>query len=402
MLAYSTYLLIRLICLPLSFLSFSALRGLGRFLGSSAFYLSPKYRKRCLSNLALAQDLSLAPAELKQVAKESLQSFFITCLEYPKLAATKDISRFVQCENPNVALKLHKEGKGIVFFCGHQANWEVLFLDGTSRMRGMAIGKWIKNKYLYRWIISIREKYGGTIIEPRSAMRKGLHALRQGAFLGIVGDQGMPDSHYAYPFFGRRAWTSTAPALLAYGADCPLIFAETRRVQEGYRIHYSDPIWPDKSVPAEKEVPRLMHQVLFQLQESIKKAPGEWLWQHNRWKQRTSCAIHKPFSYDCICVILPPDPTPLLPHLCLFRKIYATHFLILLSPHPLVCEHFDEVLVYSSVEKTLLFDYRFKLVFNLSGYHPIHRHYLSLSAFRVVDLCMKNFPQNLQQLVCRD
>ena len=69
----------------------------------------------------------------------------------------------------------------------------------------------LKNTSLYEWVVSIREKYGGTIIPPRQAIKGGLRALKQGKFLGIVGDQGMPESPYAFDFFGRRAWTTPCP-----------------------------------------------------------------------------------------------------------------------------------------------------------------------------------------------
>ncbi len=349
------------------------------------------YRKRALSNLALAKDLALSSKEIIQTAKKSFQNLAINCLEYPKLAREKDFSRVIRCENPEVASALYKKGQGIIFFCGHQSNWEVLFLDGTSRMQGIAIGKPIKNKHLYQWILSIRQKNGGTIIAPKNAVKEGLKALRKGVFMGIVGDQGMPDSGYAFPFLGRRAWTSTAPALLAYKTQCPIIFAATRRVKDGYLIHYSDPIWPDITQPGEKEVVRMMNQLLTLLQESIKDSPGEWLWQHNRWKQQTPQILYKRFRKDCICVILPENETffqELEPHLPTLKKIYPLAFLSLLVPKKYQSASLieaDEIIYYASAEEILLKDYRFKLVFNFTENPKVRCHYEKLSVFEVID-----------------
>lgn len=383
------YYLIRSATFPVSFLPYSAIQRLGRWLGSIAFYFMREYRKRALSNLSLANDLSLSEKELVRIAKKSFQNLAINCLEYPRLARETDFSRPIQCENPEVAEEIYKKGKGIIFFCGHQSNWEVLFLDGTTRMQGIAIGKSIKNKRLYNWIVSIREKNGGKIIAPRNAVREGLRALKKGIFMGIVGDQGMPDSGYSFPFLGRRAWTSTAPALLAYKTQSPIIFAATRRVKGGYRIRYSDPIWPDLSQPADTEVVRMMNEALTLLQESIKRSPGEWLWQHNRWKQQTPQILYKRFRQDCICIILPPDPAEILPHLPTLKSIYSVDFLFLVAPaslrsHPLI--EADEVIYYSHLRETLLNDHRFKLIFNFTDYRPIHSHYEKLSAFEVLDI----------------
>jgi KDO2-lipid IV(A) lauroyltransferase len=291
-----------------------------------------------------------------------------------------------------MANHLYAQGKGIIFFCGHQSNWEVLFLDGTTRMRGIAIGKSIKNKRLYHWIVSMREKNGGKIISPHNAVREGFRALKKGTFIGIVGDQGMPDSGYSFPFFGRRAWTSTAPALLSYKTGSPILFAATRRVQGGYRIRYSEPIWPDLTKPLEEEVVSMMDQALSLMQESIKKSPGEWLWQHNRWKQQTLKTLYKRFRQDCVCIILPQEGKALqeiLPHLPTLKMIYSVDFLFLIAPN--CCRgqtliETDEVTYYSELKETLLDDFRFKLIFNFTTYAPIKRHYERLSVFEILDL----------------
>lgn len=386
------YFLIRIFTYPFALMPYTWIHWIGRRAGSIAFYFMSSYRKRALSNLALAKDLSLSPKNLVRMAKKSFQNLAINCLEYPKLAREKDFSKVIRCENPDQAAALYKQGKGIIFFCGHQSNWEVLFLDGTSRMRGVAIGKSIKNKLLYNWILAIREKNGGKIIAPRNAVREGLRALRKGIFMGIVGDQGMPDSGYSFPFLGRRAWTSTAPALLAYKTNSPIIFAATRRVKGGYQIRYSDPIFPNLAEPLETEIVRMMNRALTLLEESIKICPGDWLWQHNRWKQQTPQIVYKRFRHDCICIILPEEKEAiesLLPHLPTLKLIYPLSFLILLAPQqykdiPLI--EADETIYYSDLKATLLDDYRFKLVFNFTNYYPVHRHYEKRSAYEVLTL----------------
>ena len=256
-------------------------------------------------------------------------------------------------------------------------------------MRGMAIGRAIHNKCLYRWIVSIREKFGGKIVEPKNALREGIGALRKGVFLGIVGDQGKPDSGYAFPFFGRRAWTSTAPAFLSYRTHSPILFAETRRVKGGYRIRYSDPIWPDRTKPMEDEIPILMDKISHLLQESIRRRPGEWLWQHKRWKQPSYHNIRPEYSEDSVCIILPPDLSTWIPHLTTFKQIYEFPFLALMVHEsnrgkPLIDA--DETIYYRTLEETLLYDYRFKLIFNFTDFAKIGPHYKKLSAFKVIDL----------------
>lgn len=297
----------------------------------------------------------------------------------------------VTCENPEAAQAILNEGKGIIFFCGHQSNWEVLFLEGTSRMSGVAIGRPIKNQKLYDWVLSIRQKFGGKIIAPRSAAREGLRGLKKGCFLGIVGDQGMPDSGFSSLFLGRRAWTSPLPAILAHRSERPIIVATTRRIDGKYFIHYSDPIWPDANQSAEKEVPRMMEKCLALFEESIKANPGEWLWQHNRWKQQTPEKIKRRFRHESIAIILPEDAlsfAKIAKQLPLLRELYPFEFLTLFVPQkfheePLLED--AESIFYNSKSDLLVRDFRFKLVFNFSS-HDVDAHFRALSAFEVVDL----------------
>lgn len=383
------YLLIRACTLPFRFLPYRAIHWIGKGLGRLLFYCLHEYRKRALSNIALAQGLSLTPKERIRVVKQSFENLAINCLEYPRLA--RGDAPFL-CENPEVTDRLYAQGQGIVFFCGHQSNWELLFLDGTLRMKGIAIGKSIKNKRLYQWIVSIREQNGGKIVAPSNAIREGLRALKKGAFVGIVGDQGMPDSGYSSSFLGRNAWTSTAPALLAYRTNSPIVFAATRRVRGRYRIRYSEPIWPNLSKSIEEEIPRLMGSALALLEESVKQNPGEWLWQHNRWKQQSPKILYKEFRHDSICLLLPEEPAqlePLLPHLQTFREMYPLDFLFLIAPLSLQGKaplKIDGAFYYSHLEEALLSDYRFKLVFNFTQETRFRAHYKRLSAFHVLDL----------------
>jgi KDO2-lipid IV(A) lauroyltransferase len=386
------YFLIRFASYPFRWMPYSWIRKIGKWCGIFCFYSMSQFRKKTLSNLALAADLKLSTSSSIQIAKESFQNLAIICLEYAKLDAEKNLSSTIRCENPEIAAALHAQGKGIIFFCGHQANWEVLFLEGTQRMKGMAIGKPLPNKKLYHWILSIREKYGGKIIAPRNAVAQSLRALREGTFLGIVGDQAMPSSGYSFPFLGRTAWSSTAPALLSHKTNSPIIFVSTKRTADGYLIHYSDPLWPNLSEPVEKEVVRIMDQLLKELSESIKKNPGEWLWQHNRWKQQTPKNIYKRFRHDALCIILPREEELfyLLYHaLPAFKEIYPTDFLLLIIPSSFGHLNFIEahqMIYYTELKETLIEDWRPKLIFNFTNYRPLERHFKRLSAIEVLDL----------------
>ena len=388
------YYFIRTITYPLAFLPYRAIHILGKIIGTLCYYLLTEYRKIALSNLSLAVDLNIkTEKELISTAKKSFQNLAINILEYPKLSREKDFSKIITCLNPEKAQDIYKSKNGIIFFCGHQANWEVLFLDGNLRMKGTAIAKDIKNHKLNDWLVSIREKTGGRIISSKKAMREGLNALKRGEFLGIVGDQGMPSSNYSFPFFGRKAWNSTAPALLSYKTGCPIIVATTKREKGKYFITYSDPIWPQNDLGIDKEIKNLMDKSLEILQSSIKEKPDQWLWQHNRWKQQTPHLIRKQFRHDSICIILPEDASKakyIADHLPSLKKFYTDAFTVLYIPEKFPKNtnqiKVDEIKRYKSLKQILINDYRVKLIFTFSDNKKIKKHYKKLSAFEIVTM----------------
>ncbi len=373
-------------------LPYRAIHLFGTFLGTCAYYLIPKFRKRSLSNLALASSLALSEKQIRHFAKASLQNLMITCLEYAKFASEKQIHRVATCVNPQEADHWMKQNKPVIFFCGHQSNWEILFLEGTSRMPGVAIGRPIKNTYLYNWILNVRQKFGGKMITRQNAIREGLRGLKKGSFLGVVGDQGMPDSGYCSPFFGRNAWTSPIAAILSHRTGSPIIVATTDREEGKYFIHYSDPIWPNPDAPMDQEIDRLMKAALAQLESTIRARPGQWLWSHNRWKQQTPEKLKRAFRHESILVILPQEQEQLdalLPYLPTFREIYPHEFLTIYAPKT-VAEDIRlenaEILPYSSEQELLKRDFRFKLVFNFTASKKIKPHFKKLSAFTVASL----------------
>ncbi len=356
--SWINYFCFRVFTFPLQFLPYPFLNKLGQALGLLIYHAYPKYRKRSLSNLALATDLHLSPEQIVSLAKASLQNLAIAILEYPRLYRETNISKIATCENPDYAASLISQGKGVIFFCGHQTNWELLFLEGTSRMPGVAIGRPIKNKPLYNWTLRLREKFGGKIIMPRDAYRASVKALKEGKFLGIVGDQGMPDSGFSSPFLGRDAWTSPLPALLSKRTGCPIIVATIRRENGKYIIHYSDPI------EFAGDLTDQMTKVLDLFQASIKARPHEWLWIHNKWKQQLPGRLKKPFRQDSVALIFGNNPEHLewLPTL---RELYPKEQLTAFVPEGIHIPSAPcEVKTYTG--NPFENDYRFKLIIDFS------------------------------------
>lgn len=353
---------------------------MGNYLGLCLYWLSSRYRKRILSNLSLASRLSFDEPSLHSMAKKVLQSMARAFLEFPKLLFEKDLQRIVTCENPEVALGLIERGQGVVFFCAHQANWELFFLDGTSRMPGVAIGKQQKNRELYEFVLKVRERFGGTIISPKQTMSEGVKAIKEGKFLGIVGDQGLPESSFSSDFLGAKAYSTTAPALICYRTGAPLIVATMTRSQDRYRITYSDPIYPNLDAPLKAEVHRLTSESLKILEDSILQHPQEWLWVHNRFKLDTCQHVCHPFHFDTVLVIV-ESMTTIRTHMLLAIYPKARLFFYSCDPADRSNPAVEVIDPYTFHKK----EYRFKCVINLTKHQRLSKHFMQLAAQKVLE-----------------
>ncbi|AAP05415.1 lipid A biosynthesis lauroyl acyltransferase [Chlamydia caviae] len=293
----------------------------GRVLGTIVFYTISDYRKTALTNLALAFPYK-SFKERKHIAKHSIQHVMITVLEllaveglignidslisiateetHPEGFCGGDV--LTQKELADTFSKLN-ENEGIILFCGHQANWELPFLFITRDYPGLAFAKPIKNARLNKKIFSLRETFKGKIISPKQGIHSALQALQQGHIIGIVGDQALLISSYAYPLFGHEAFTTTSPALLAYKTGKPVIAIAVFRHENGYRIVPSKKFYADKSLPIKEATSSLMDNLMGFLEKGIAHKPEQWMWMHKRWKRKLFSHLKKRHAYSHILVI---------------------------------------------------------------------------------------------------
>lgn len=382
------YFFLRVIEWVISRLSYRTLHALGRVAGILIYYVHTSFRKKTLTNIAIAFGKTKSEKERRKIAKRSFQNLTITCLEFFRLKKSKEnfseIAVLKECEE---VISLLNKGQGVVCLSAHQANWEIPFVAITQFISGIAIGRPIKNKRLYEWVLSVREMNGGKIVMPKTAIKLGMEALKEGKMLGIVGDQAFPTSSYSYPLFGTRAWTATTPAVLAYRTNSPLVVGSTKRVKNHYEITASPLLWPDTTKPLKEEVQRMMNAAMAYLEASIAERPWEWLWQHDRWKQQGIDHVKRKYRFGFILVILPPDLTSYLPLLPLLRDIFPRGFFSFLVPLGTTLDFPEsEIYFYATEQELKRRDFRYQLVLDFYGSKKARRYYKSLGAFQTLSL----------------
>lgn len=378
-----SYVIIRSFLYLFSFLTLNQIQLLAALLAPVCYHLIPKYRKRALSNLTLAKELNFTVDQVQDIAKKSLFHLMVTAFEYGKLHRAKSLNSICRCLNPEITDTLLDQKKGVIFLCGHQSNWELLFLDATTRHFGTCIGKPIKNKRLYNFILSIREKFLGSVIEPKNAYKGCIKALKNGEFIGIVGDQGLPESSFTYNCLGRLAHMTTLPALLSLRSAAPLYVATIVREKNNYAITYTGPI----TFEMQSQDP--LHDITLKslqiLDEKIKQHPEQWMWQHNRWKISYKHFIPKNCRHDAIGIILPLVYPHMHQDLELLKQVYQGAYFIIFKPQSLKLElSFNEIIDYLEPKDCLIIHYGPKLLIDLADIPGAKKHFKKCAVFTYI------------------
>lgn len=256
------------------------------------FYRMFAFRKRViLDNLKLAFGKEKLPAELETIVLRNYQHYATVFLEVLRSITWRqsDYSANVEIvgrEN----IQPFVDGKtGGFILTSHLGNWEYAISAGSAH--GIPIDvvvKRAKTQWIENFLQWYRKKAGAGIFHESETAKDILRSLNQGRFVCVILDQFMgPPIGLPVTFFGQKAGTAVALALLTEKKDVPVISAYNFRGTDGkIRIVFEPKL--DFSNLSQDKVERLYQKTqLFNnaMEQNIRKHPEQWLWMHRRWKE---------------------------------------------------------------------------------------------------------------------
>lgn len=270
------------------------IRLISAFLGHILYIFVPRRRNIALENLRHAFKGAKGEREIRGIALRSFKSFFLTFLEVAKFrgiyTSPGAIEKMREAaegldELFHKAKRIHDESGGCLFVTPHIGNWELLpHVSAAVGIPLVIVARPTDNEYLEKLIYRNRAASGQVIIPKKNAFFALQKVLRAGKSIGMLPDQSTAKGILA-DFFGRKATTTPVPALLAIGHNRPIVVVACCR-KDDYRFEgfVCDPIWPRKSENEKEEIFRLTREMNRNMEEIIRKYPGQYLWMHNRWK----------------------------------------------------------------------------------------------------------------------
>lgn len=225
----------------------------------------------------------VARASYRHLGREAVTLFRMTRWPLAKVEERVRIGGFEEIEE-----EVRGE-RGVVLLTGHLGNWEVA--GAALAARGIpldVVGKGMSNRRFEADLFRARERLGMRVIGMGDAPKEVLRSLGRGRVTAIVGDQNAHRHGVFIPFFGRLAATARGPALFALRAGAPVFVGfVVREVGLGQRyLVRIERLEYETTGDVERDVRSLLRAYHERLEDAIRSAPEQYLWQHKRWKTR--------------------------------------------------------------------------------------------------------------------
>ncbi|HUJ78786.1 MAG TPA: lysophospholipid acyltransferase family protein [Nitrospiria bacterium] len=180
-------------------------------------------------------------------------------------------------------------GRGVLFLTAHLGNWELMaVVCNLLGYRLYPVARPLDNPWLNRLIDRIRSRHGSTVISKKeeSAPRDLIHALRDGACVGILLDQNMATYDGVFVnFFGRPACTAKGLALIARRTGAPVVPAFiAREADSRHRITILPSVEFSHGRDVKADVIANTARCTAIIERMVRRHPDQWLWMHRRWK----------------------------------------------------------------------------------------------------------------------
>jgi len=285
---YIQYLFARAACGLLNLIPYRLACIIGRMLGVIAYYLSPKRRAITLDNLREALGCEYKEQELRRIARKSFSQLILLLIEFvriPKLL--KNFSRYVTIERKEIVWQELDKKNGVILLVSHFGNWELMaIMAGVIGYPISAVGRPMKNPYIYDYIMSLRGMTGLKSLPKKGAAKELIRELRNNRVVAILFDQYGGSAGEPIDFFGRPAYTTTAVAQLALRTGASVVPAYNVRQPDGTHIIYVDD--PIKTIDTGDKTADYINNTLAynrNLEKWIRKYSSQWFWFHRRWKK---------------------------------------------------------------------------------------------------------------------
>lgn len=298
------YVGIRTVATVVEVLSPEAVQALARFLAWLATDLFKIRRRVVMENLAYAFP-ELPESQRQHLARKMWEHLFLLAYEIlltPRKVHQTNWRRFVRLCGHERPLAEILANRPVVLVTGHFGNFEiggyVLALLGVPLC---SVARPIDNRFIDKFLTRLRTAAGQVLIPKVGATEAVDQAVRESKTVAFLADQSAGPKGCFVDFFGRKASTFKAVALLSLVHQAPIVVCYARRRKKLLQfdlevIGVFDPLGPH-SIPT--DVKSITQWYTSLLEAGIRQDPVQYWWLHRRWKDQppsASCKTSSPLA----------------------------------------------------------------------------------------------------------
>lgn len=263
-----------------------------RLIGKCLYHIDRRHRKMAIDHLKLSFP-DWPEVEYHRVAKASMRSLVYLGLEVlftTRLITPTRWRRYARLANQRENIRLLVERKTpLIYVTGHFGNWEVIgYTLATLGFDSYAVARPLDNPYINEYIMGVRQKTGLAILDKKGATQSMDDILSANGVISFIADQDAGRKGMFVDFFGRPASTYKSIGLMAMRYNAPVIIGYGQRINEefNFEIGVEQIIYPHQWADKDDPLRWITQEYTSALERIIRRAPGQYLWVHRRWKHR--------------------------------------------------------------------------------------------------------------------
>lgn len=230
---------------------------------------------------------------VKKIAKKSFVALGHTLGDFLlfRWYTKKNIDCYVTAPTLAYLAQARAKGKGVILSTAHFGSWELAahYLAYKGFKSLILYNQFKKNHWLDAFVKRQREKSGNILVPKKNSIRILYKHLQKGGLVILLTDQhAAPPDGVLVPFLGHEAWTHTAFIKMSLKTGACIVpgFIFIKSLFR-YCIEFSKPLDPVVFSKEKDPVAAMAVACNQALERAIVKAPGQWMWQHRRFKKIT-------------------------------------------------------------------------------------------------------------------
>jgi len=262
-------------------------------LGAAAYLLDARGRGVALGNLECAFGERLTREQREEVARASYRNFLRTMLDlfWAQNLSPENWRTWMQVEGfEELRRRLEREGRGTIFLCVHQGNWEWASLAcGYLGFGNVVVAENFKNPLLTATFSRLREHSGQTIIPQENSLLRMLKLVKRRGATGMLIDLSLRPTQAATVIegFGMKMCVPLLHAVLAQRANALLVPVETQPQPDGTCRVIAH---PGVEFPAGASLAEIAQRCWDALAPALRQQPELWLWPYKHFRYRPRAA----------------------------------------------------------------------------------------------------------------